>query len=261
MFGSRDPDLQFISSYKNRYVSGMGIGVILLDDIYPGFPGDIRNPSAYPFPIQYEVCQGVDIKKLVVDPDKTLLLEPILQAARNLEKLGCRAIVAECGYFAYFQRELAASVSIPVFASSLLQVSFAQQVIAPDQVVGILVANALFLTDHHLVSVGIKLGTNYVISGAMDDGICEEFEHLWDNGRRTSPPSAFYDKAEKEFLEVAVRFYRQHTNMGAMILECTGFQPFARALQREIHIPVFSWGTLLEYANAVSAHRDYYGYA
>jgi hypothetical protein len=48
--------------------------------------------------------------------------------------------------------------------------------------------------------------------------------------------------------------------MGAMVLECTGFPPFARALQREIHIPIFSWGTLLDYAYSVAVHRDYYGH-
>ena len=35
---------------------------------------------------------------------------------------------------------------------------------------------------------------------------------------------------------------------------------FARALQRRIDIPVFSWGTLLDYAYSVAVHRDYYGH-
>jgi len=48
--------------------------------------------------------------------------------------------------------------------------------------------------------------------------------------------------------------------MGAMVLECTGFPPFARALQREIGIPIFSWGTLMEYAYSVVVHREYYGH-
>jgi hypothetical protein len=48
--------------------------------------------------------------------------------------------------------------------------------------------------------------------------------------------------------------------MGAMMLECTGMQPFARAIQRKIDIPVFSWGTLLDYAYSVAVHRDYYGH-
>ena len=47
---------------------------------------------------------------------------------------------------------------------------------------------------------------------------------------------------------------------GAKALECTGFPPFARALQREVEIPIFSWGSLLDYAYATAVHRDYYGH-
>jgi hypothetical protein len=238
----------------------MGLGILILDDVYPGFPGDVRNASGYPFPIQYEIVEGVDIHRLVVDEDKSPCLEPILRAAYKLEKMGCRAIAGECGYFAYFQREVAASVRVPVFLSSLLQVPLAEQVIGPEQVVGILVANANYLTQQHLLSVGIQPGTNYVVGGAMEGLQCQEFDHLWTDGLRSDPPGANYDKAEAEFLPVAIDFYRQHANMGAMVLECTGFPPFARALQREIDIPIFSWGTLLDYAYSVVVHRDYYGH-
>ncbi len=94
---------------------------------------------------------------------------------------------------------------------------------------------------------------------------CEEFDHLWTGGRRTDPPAADYEKAEREFTAVASSFVRQHPQMGALVLECTGFPPFARALQRElsqagIDIPIFSWGTLLDYAYSVAVHRDYYGH-
>ena len=51
----------------------------------PGFPGDVRNPSAYPFPIQYEVCKGVDIHQLVEEEETSALpSEPILLAPRKL---------------------------------------------------------------------------------------------------------------------------------------------------------------------------------
>ncbi len=183
-----------------------------------------------------------------------------MRAAHKLEKMGCRAIAGECGYFAYFQREVAARVRVPVFLSSLLQVPLAEQVVGPAQVVGILVANATYLTEHHLRSVGIQRGTNYVVGGAMEGLQCQEFDHLWTEGLRSDPPGATYEKAEVEFLSVAVDFYRKHDNMGAMVLECTGFPPFARALQREIDIPIFSWGTLLDYAYSVVVHRDYYGH-
>jgi len=260
MHHNRDPNIHMIRAREGQSCYGMGLGIMILDDVYPGFPGDVRNASAYPFPIQYEIIKDVDIHKLVAEADKSACLEPILRAARKLEKMGCRAIAAECGLFAYFQREVSTSVKIPVFMSSLLQIPLAQQVLGPDQVVGILVAESYYLTDHHLESVGVELGTNYVIGGAMDDGKCPEFNHLWTEELRTDPPAANYAKAEADFLEATTQFYRQHPNMGAMVLECTGFPPFARALQREIDIPLFSWGTLLDFAYSVAVHRDYYGH-
>jgi hypothetical protein len=238
----------------------MGLGIIILDDVYPGFPGDVRNASAYPFPIQYEIVEGVDIWALVHGEDKDSLLEPIMKAAKKLEKMGCKAIAAECGYFAYFQKEIAGFVDVPVFMSSLLQVPFAQQLIGPQKVVGILMARLEQLLPRHLESVGIKSGTNYVVAGALDDGRCPQFENLWYAPTRPDIPEAYYDKAEEELVSVVRDYYHSHPNMGALMLECTGMQPFARALQREIEIPIFSWGTLLDYAYSVVVHRDYYGH-
>jgi hypothetical protein len=260
MYQNRDLGINYIKARKDHRCYGMGLGIIILDDVYPGFPGDVRNASAYPFPIQYEIAEGVDIHALVQEEDKSPCLEPVKRAAKKLEKMGCRAIAAECGYFAYFQKEIAGYVDVPVFMSSLLQVPWAQQLIGPDKVVGILVALEEFMTQAHLEAVGIQPGSNYVIAGAEDDGHCPEFEHLWSESNRTDPPGAYYGKAEREFVSVAVDFYWAHPNMGAMVLECTGFQPFARAIQREIDIPIFSWGTLLDYAYSVVVHRDYYGH-
>jgi hypothetical protein len=260
MYQNRDLGIHYIKARKDHRCYGMGLGIIILDDVYPGFPGDVRNASAFPFPIQYEIVEGVDIWALVHEEDKSPCLEPIQRAAKKLESMGCRAIAAECGYFAYFQREIAGFVDIPVFMSSLLQVPFAQQLIGPDKVVGILAAREDQLAEAHLKAVGVQIGSNYVITGAEGDGKCEEFTHLWYAPERTDPPGAYYEKAEKEFLEVAIAFYKDHPNMGAMMMECTGMQPFARAVQREIDIPVFSWGTLLDYAYSVVVHRDYYGH-
>ncbi len=259
-YQNRNMGIDHINARKNHRCYGMGLGIIILDEVYPGFPGDVRNASAYPFPIQYEIVEGVDIPMLVYEEDKSPCLAPIQRAAKNLEKMGCRAIAAECGYFAYFQKDIAGYVNIPVFMSSLLQVPWAQQLIGLEKVAGVLAATEKHLTSAHLEAVGVKPGSNYVLGGAMDDGRCKEFENLWDASKRPEVPQANYGKAQEEFVGVAVEFYQNHPNMGAMILECTGFQPFARALQRKIDIPVFSWGTLLDYAYSVTVHRDFYGH-
>ncbi len=256
--GGRGIDL--ITARPGRSCYGMGLGVIILDDVYPGFPGDVRNATSYPYNVQFEIVQGVDIQRLVFSKDKSPCLDPILQAALNLEKKGCRAISAECGYFAYFQKEIAARLQVPIFMSSLLQVPWAQQVISPQQVVGIFVGSKQAVSIEHLMAVGISPDSNYVIEGAVDDGLCKEFENLWIEGRRPELPRASYEKAKKEFLGASGAFFQSHSNMGAMVLECTGFPPFARALQREIDIPVFSYSTLLDFAYSVAVHRDFCGH-
>jgi len=237
----------------------MGLGIIVLDDVNPGFPGDMRNASGYPFPMQFEIAEGVDIQALTFAADKSRCLGPIQAAAKKLEGMGCRAIVGECGYFAYFQGEIARSVDVPVFLSTLLQVPWAQRIISPDKVVGIIAATSEFLTAAHLAAVGVAVGSNYVVAGLLESGRCPGFVDLY---RHPDPDlrSADYEQLEREVVEVAREFCRSRPDMGALVLECTGLPPFARAIQRAIDLPVFSAGTLLDYAYSVVAHRDYHGH-
>ena len=260
LYQHRDMGINLMKTRKQHCCYGMGLGIIVLDDAYPGFPGDVRNASAFPYPIQYEIAEGVDNYTLVWEQDKSPCLEPIRRAARKLEKMGCRAIAAECGYFAYFQKQIAGAVDVPVFMSSLLQVPFIQQLIGPKKDVGIVCAQKRFLTDDHLRNVGIDLNSNFIIAGAQDEYGCPEFDKLWDHEKRPERPEAHYDKAETDMVRICVEFCQNHPGIAAIILECTGMQPFARAIQRAVDLPVFSWGTLLDYAYSVVAHRDYYGH-
>ena len=261
MYQNRDFGIRQIKARRGHCCYGMGLGILILDDVYPGFPGDVRNASAYPFPIQYEIVEGVDIQCIVDMDDKSPYLNPILKAARKLERMGCRALSAECGYFAYFQKDISGFVNIPVFMSSLLQISWAQQLIGPEKVVGILTGNADKLTDSHLEAVGVKPGSNYVMKSIHKHLGESEFTNLWSTkGKRSNPPGADYQTAERQLIDVAAAFYGEQPNLGAIVFECTGYQPFARAVQREINIPIFSWGTLLDYAFSVVNHRDYFGH-
>ena len=260
IYQNRDQNIQYATTRKNHTCYGMGLGIMVLDDAYPGFPGDVRNASAFPYPIQYEIAAGVDNYTLVWEQDKTPCREPILRAAKKLERMGCKAIAAECGYFAYFQKDVAAHVGVPVFMSSLLQVPFIQQLISPEKSVGIVCAQKRFLTETHLTNVGIDLNSNFVIAGAQDEYGCPEFDNLWDHEKRPEVPEIHYDKAEKDMIQICRKFCRTHPEIGAIMLECTGMQPFARAVQQAVELPIFSWGTLLDYAYSVVVHRDYYGH-
>jgi hypothetical protein len=260
IYQNRDQGIRRMRARKNHACYGMGIGIMILDDVYPGFPGDVRNASAFPYPVQYEIVEGIDIRKLLWDEDKSPCLDPILTAARKLERMGCRAIAAECGYFAFFQPEVAAAVDIPVFMSSLLQVPFIQQIIGPEKDVGIVCYQRQFLTPTHLEKVGVRPGSNYKIAGAGDEYGCTELDKLWNWEVRPEIPEADYAVQEEQMVSTCEKFCRKNPGIGAIMLECTGMQPFARAIQQRIDLPVFSWGTILDYAYSVVAHRDYYGH-
>lgn len=257
---NRDMGIDYIRTRKKHTCYGMGLGIMLLDDAYPGFPGDVRNASAYGYPVQYDIAKGVDNYTLVWEQDKTPCRQPILDAAKRLENMGCKAIAAECGYFAYFQKDVAGYVDVPVFMSSLLQVPFIQKLIGPNKAVGIICAQKRFLTDQHLLNVDIDLNSNFYLAGAQDEYGCPQFDTLWDHERRPEVPESYYNKTETDMRRIARQFVDKHPDIGAIMLECTGMQPFGRAVQREVDLPVFSWGTLLDYAYSVVDHRDYYGH-
>lgn len=259
-YQSRDRGIDHIVARKNHKCYGMGLGIIILDDVYPAFPGDVRNASAFPYPIQYEIVKGVDILGLLYQKDKSGFLVPILEAAKNLESMGCRAIAAECGYFAWFQQEIAGEVDVPVFMSSMLQIPLIQQTIGPKKSVGILCAKKECLTEEHLRRVGVNPASNYFVNGAQDDYSCPGFDTLWDAKVRPEIPESDFEATEKQMVMIAKDMKAKHPDMGALMLECTGMQPFARAIQREIDLPIYSWGTMLDYAYSTSVHREYYGH-
>ena len=259
---NRDMGIDLIRARPDRRVYGMGLGVMILDEVYPGFPGDVRNASAYPFPIQYEVMEGLNCYNICQCKGEDEVLVPsIIKAAKKLERMGCKALVAECGYFAYFQKIIAGQVNIPVFMSSLVQVPLAQLSLGPNKAVGIFCGVTSGMTDQHLQACGIDLNSNFYLYGCNEGEIhCPEFMKLWHEGYRKPLPESSYLATEEQIVSQCRYFVDQHPDIGALVLECTGFQPFGRAIQREIDMPVYDWSTLMDYAYSVVVHRDFYGH-
>jgi hypothetical protein len=136
-----------------RTVYGQALGILMLDTRFPRPPGDVGNANTWPFPTQYRIVKGADTSRIMGEAPDPTLLEPFLEAARDLEAHGVRAITTSCGFLAVFQRELAAAVSIPVLTSSLLQVPIVSRLLRPDQKVGVLTERP-HLTERHFQAVG-----------------------------------------------------------------------------------------------------------
>ena len=224
------------------------IGIILLETRFPRIPGDVGNPATFPFPVLYRVVEGASPRRVVKEADP-LLLEPFLQAARDLEDRGVKAIATSCGFLALFHPQLVNAVHIPVFTSSLLQVPAARSVIGAGQRVGIVTARLQSLTATHLAGVGIDLETVAMIG--MEEA--EEFTAVFIDGKRELD----VEKCRREMVKAAIRLVESHPETGALVLECANMPPYAADVQKAVGLPVFDAVTLINHAHSVVVRHGF----
>jgi hypothetical protein len=212
------------------------IGVLCLDTAYPKIPGHIRNPDTFGFPVVYRVVEGATPERVVGQADPRLL-QPFIDAARELEARGVAAITTSCGFLVIFQRELAGAVGVPIYSSSLIQLPMVHRMLRPGQKVGLLAARKRSLTRRHLEAIGGE--SVPVCVAGMDDQ--PEFREVILEGRRIELDR---DRLAREVLTEAGRLALAEPDMGALIIECTDLVPFAHAIQARIGMPVFDIVTL-----------------
>ena len=232
-------------------VCGIPIGILCLETYYGKVPGHIRNATTFDFPVVYKVVNGFTPKKVVDEADPSLL-EPFIEAARELEQEGVRAITSSCGFLVLFQRELADSASVPVYISGLIQVPMVHCMLRRDQKVGIFAAKKNKLTEEHLRAVGAD-AVPVCIAG-MDEQ--EEFCDVIIDGKRKE---LNMDRLEKEVLSVVDILVRENPDMGALVLECTDLVPFAHLIQQRADVPIFDIITLTNMVYEAVLRKNYQG--
>lgn len=214
------------------------IGVLCLETSFTKLPGHIRNPATFDFPVIYKVVEGATPERVVSQADPRLL-DPFIGAARELEAQGVAAIAGACGFLALFQRQLAGSVGIPLYASSLIQLPMVYRMLRPDRKVGLLVASKDSLTPRHLAAIGGE-SVPVCIAGMAEQ---PEFREVMLEGRRIELDA---DRLRREVLSEADQLARDNPDMGALIIECTDLVPFAHAIQARAGVPVFDIVTLTQ---------------
>lgn len=232
-------------------IYGIPIGVLCLESYFPKGPGHIKNPTTFNFPVTYKIVKGATVKRVVDQADPTLL-KPFIEAARELEKEGVRAITGSCGFLVIFQRELADSVNVPVYISSLIQVPMVHCMLRRDQKVGILAAKKNKLTQEHLRAVGAD-SVPVCIAG-MDEQ--EEFCEVIIDGKRKELDM---DRLEKEVLSVVDVLVKENPEMGALVIECTDLPPFAHLIQQKANVPIFDIITLTNMVYEAVVRTNYQG--
>jgi Asp/Glu/hydantoin racemase len=223
----------------NQY--GFTVGILMLDTRFPRVAGDMGNAGTFPFPVRYHRVAGAD-PDLVVRRGAEGLLPDFVAGARALEGEGVGAITTNCGFLVKYQRELAASVGIPVFTSSLLLVPLVHRMLPAGRRVGIMTVNAGSLGPEHLAGAGIAPETPLAVAGLEGE---KEFTRVLLGDELELD----VDAAREEHVRVARRLVSDHPDVGAIVLECTNMPPYTADVQRETGRPVFDITSLVRMAH------------
>ncbi|NJL18728.1 MAG: hypothetical protein HC938_17845 [Nitrospira sp.] len=144
-----------------RAIEGYAVGVLHLNSTYPLPPGNAQHAQSYGFPVAFEPVPISDPWALMKgDPSIAPL---IIEACEKLITRGARIIVGACGSFAFFQKETAAAIDIPVFTSVLTQIPFLVQSLGRRRL-GVICASASSMTDKIFEQCNVTDPSRLVIS-------------------------------------------------------------------------------------------------
>lgn len=240
----------FYKSKRGQMYYGSAIGILLLDFIAPLIPGDVGNATSYNYPVKFKLVEGLTFERLL-NKDKSAL-DIVIKAAKELQRDGVRAITADCGFFALFQKEVSRALDIPVFLSSLLQVPFISSIIGEDNKVGIISAAAKGLDQTFFDLVNIN-PSNVVVRGLEDK---EHFKRYALQGSYIVET----DLVEEEVVTVAMEMVDQNPDIKAILLECSMLPPYGRAVQQATELPVFDFINMIDYVFSAIVKRKFEGY-
>jgi len=229
---------------KGGYTNyGQDIGILMVRTVFPRLVGDIGNARTFSMPVRYQVVD-VDPLNMTAKNADSRLLAPFIDAARQLEAEGCKAIATSCGFLAGFQRQLADAVNIPVFTSPLLLVPMLHASLSRKRSIGILTEYVQGMTEPYFNQAGWSSRDIPVhVSGQAPDSAFSRLI-IGDN------PEGSWEQMAEGVREMTLRHMEQYPDTGALVLECANYAPFTRMIQDLAQVPVFGINQLLEYISA-----------
>lgn len=245
------PDVDTIRQVHHvsgSYLGGHPIGIIAVDMGYPKLPGNVVNASTYSYPVLYKKVSFQIEQLFAGDPG---LREMIVNAARELAADGVRAIVGACGYFAHFQKDVAAAVDVPVFMSSLCQLSMIKLGLRAEQKILVLCASGDSFNQDFLSKVNARMEDCII----QDVGSMESFAGIRWDGR-----SLDNGKLTDDLAALAARAVAEHPEVGAILLECSDLPPYAYAIQAATGLPVFDFISMIDWIEKSVVQKPYFGF-
>lgn len=234
---------------------GQAVGIINLNpptDAGGYLPGCVENACTFNFGVQYKRIQlpdGVEASGFLTEHPKPKTREVIIDATKELERGGVRAIGTTCGFTVWFQDEMAEAVDIPVASSSLLQIPLVSKLIGKKMRVGIITFDSRRLTRAFLKHAGVDDSTKIGIMG-LENVYPEKYPEkmtFHEQLTRRIETEKKLEIAEDYLVYAAEQLVSKYPDVGAIVLECHELAVGAYAIQRATGLPVFDVTTLLNW--------------
>ncbi|QRM32261.1 hypothetical protein [Microvirga sp. VF16] len=189
------------------------------------------------FPIIAETVTGAWADNVIQgDP----ALEPAyVAAAHRLVERGAIAISANCGYSVRHQAAIAAAVSVPVVATSLILLPLLLRQYPSWAKIAVIAADSTCLDDE-MLGIDDPTERKRIVVGGIEGGI------LWKNEMKR--PALWTEPAdvEAEVSTCVARLRADHPEIAAVLFECTLFPLVAPAIRRATGLPVYDITTLCQ---------------
>ena len=215
---------------------GFDIGIVMQRGTVRRPVGDVGNAKSFPFPVLYRQVHDATAMDLSDPGIARAAPEPWVEAARDLERAGVKGISGGCGFMAIHQPAMAAAVDVPVFTSALLWVPIAARLLGRNHRIGIMTANSQSLGEEYYLASGWSSEDIPVFDTGLED---TDFGTILrgQEGRYLAPEDR--DRLERIIVNRAEEFVESNPSIGAIVLECTNFPPYADAIRAATGRPVF----------------------
>jgi len=239
---------------KGQVIGGAAIGIIVMGPVwYPLVPGNVANATTYNFPVYYKSIEAATNERVINPKLDPLVLKELIEAGKEMEQQGCRAITTGCGYFANYQPEVAAALNIPCFLSALMQIPIVSRALKPSQKVGVICDNGpVLLSAPALKNCGVDDPSTVVIGDAQD---LPQLQNIDQNRGHLNNA-----KFEQELVDFARQMVRDNPDIGAFVFECSDFPPYSWAVQKAVRLPVFDYITMINWVYDAVVRRPFAGF-
>ena len=251
-YGDRD-----VTGWKGRYVYGPTVGILQLPANIPMLPGDMGNPTTFDFPVLYELIEEIDPFWVLADKPHPVVMKKVIAACKRLTMQGVTTIIGNCGFFANYQPEVAESLDVGVqfFNGSLMQLPMLLTSVGANKKVGVLTASKkLLMPSPALKYSGVsEADMKRIVVYGNEDGK--------EMGKVTGETGRFNPKLlEMELVDLAVKMVKENPDVGAIVLECTEFPPYAHAIQDAVRLGIWDFVTMTKFMHAGAMQKPYTGW-